>query len=167
MAQLGSSFLRRMRSALPPLRTQGALPSLYQAARAFSDAKLFVGGLSFRTTEDGLRECFAAHGDISDVRIITDRETGRSRGFGFVTFYNDSDAEAAMSKLQGYNLDGRAIRVDRASARPPPPRAPGGGFGGGFTALNEPPEEPVDQDWGSIPSLNADIPGAPNTPNSS
>lgn len=138
-----------------------SLPSSYAASRAFSDAKLFVGGLSFRTTEDGLREAFAAHGEVSDVRIITDRETGRSRGFGFVSYYNESDAESALSKLQGHNLDGRAIRVDRASARPPPPRPPmGGGFGGGFSGLNDPPEPPVvDDDWGTIPSLNADTPG--------
>eukprot|EP00250_Pteridium_aquilinum_P035647 c9760_g1_i1 orf=727-1233(-) len=162
MAQVRSSILRGLTQALTGGRRQ-TLPSAYMVARSFSDAKLFVGGLSFRTTEDGLRDCFATHGDISDVRIITDRETGRSRGFGFVTYYNDSDAEAALSKLQGHNLDGRAIRVDRASARPPPPRSPGGfgggGFGGGFSGLNDPPEAPVDEDWGTIPPLNADVPG--------
>ncbi|KAI5062733.1 hypothetical protein GOP47_0023272 [Adiantum capillus-veneris] len=163
MAQVRSSLIRGLSQALSGNRRQQAgLPSVYMVARSFSDAKLFVGGLSFRTTEDGLRDCFAAHGDISDVRIITDRETGRSRGFGFVTYYNDSDAETALTKLQGHNLDGRAIRVDRASARPPPPRSPGGAFGGGFTALNEPPEAPVDEDWGSIPSLNADVPSGSN-----
>jgi RNA recognition motif-containing protein len=143
--------------------------SLCSWRRAFSEAKIFVGGLSFRTTEDGLRDAFAVHGEVSDVRIITDRETGRSRGFGFVTYFNESDAETALSKLQGHNLDGRAIRVDRASARPPPSRAGGGGgggFGGGFTGLNEPAEPAADEaDWGSLPPLNADLPFADDNTN--
>ncbi|MCO5568571.1 hypothetical protein L7F22_022315 [Adiantum nelumboides] len=163
MAHVRSSLIRGLTQALTGNNgRQTGLPAVYMVARSFSDNKLFVGGLSFRTTEDGLRDCFAAHGDVSDVRIITDRETGRSRGFGFVTYFNDSDAETAMSKLQGHNLDGRSIRVDRASARPPPPRSSGGAFGGGFTALNDPPEAPVDEDWGSIPSLNAEVPGSSN-----
>lgn len=142
-----------------PLPLPSSSPTLFSWRRAFSEAKIFVGGLSFRTTEDGLRDAFAVHGEVSDVRIITDRETGRSRGFGFVTYFNESDAETALSKLQGHNLDGRAIRVDRASARPPPSRAAGGGFGGGFTGLNEPAEPAADEaDWGSIPPLNADLP---------
>lgn len=90
--------------------------------------KLFVGGLSWNTTDEGLRQVFEQFGNVDDVRIITDRETGRSRGFGFVTF---SDAESAMnsiSELDGSELDGRTIKVNEAEDRPP---RSGGGYGGG------------------------------------
>lgn len=103
------------------------LPSIYTTIRGIVSSKLFIGGLSFNTQEDSLRQAFSAHGDIQDVRIITDRETGRSRGFGFVTFGSEADAEAALQGMDGKVLDGRAIRVDYASNTPPR----GGGFGGG------------------------------------
>ncbi|KAH7281723.1 hypothetical protein KP509_36G060400 [Ceratopteris richardii] len=124
--------------------------------------KLFVGGISFRTSEDGLREAFAAHGDVMDTKIILDRETGRSRGFGFVTYYKEEDADTALSKLNGHMLDGRAIRVDRASARPPRPTSDfgsGSGFGSSFAsdAGSTPTGSVPDDDWGSIPSLDAEV----------
>lgn len=87
--------------------------------------KLFVGNLNYRTTPDGLREIFSAHGEVLDVFIGTDRETGRSRGFAFVTMSNSEGARAAMSRLDGQMLDGRALRVNEANEREPR----GGGAG--------------------------------------
>ena len=89
--------------------------------------KLFVGSLSWNTAENDLREAFDRFGDISEVKIITDRATGRSRGFGFITFEQDGDADAAMEAMNGTTLDGRAITVNEARER----RRDGGGGGGG------------------------------------
>jgi len=76
--------------------------------------KLFVGGLSWDTTQDTLTRTFGAYGELVDVKLITDRETGRSRGFGFVTFRDDASATEAAARLDGSQLDGRAIRVSEA-----------------------------------------------------
>jgi RNA recognition motif-containing protein len=91
--------------------------------------KLFVGGLSWDTTDDSLRAGFEAHGEIQEAKVITDRETGRSRGFGFVTFTNEADAETALNALNGQAFEGRTIKVDFAEERGP--RGGGGGGGGG------------------------------------
>jgi cold-inducible RNA-binding protein len=92
--------------------------------------RLFVGGLSFSTSTEGLREAFARFGPVQSAAVMTDRETGRSRGFGFVEMANDQEAERAISSLNGSSLDGRMIRVDRATPRgaggPPRPRPAGG-----------------------------------------
>ena len=80
--------------------------------------KLFVGGLSWNTTDDGLRQAFERFGNVDDVRVITDRETGRSRGFGFVTFGEDEAATSAMSEMDGVELDGRTIKVNEAQDKP-------------------------------------------------
>ena len=94
--------------------------------------KLFVGGLSWDTTDDGLRQAFVPHGEISEAKVITDRDTGRSRGFGFVTFNRDEDAKTAISKMDGTNLDGKTIKVNEAQEKSPRPGGrSGGGFGGG------------------------------------
>jgi RNA recognition motif-containing protein len=87
--------------------------------------KLFVGGLSWGTNDEGLRQAFAKFGQISEAKVITDRETGRSRGFGFITFSSDSDAISAMQEMDGKELDGRTIKVNEAQERP------AGGGGGG------------------------------------
>jgi len=90
--------------------------------------KLFVGGLSFSTSSDGLRGAFARFGEVMSAAVMTDRETGRSRGFGFVEMATTEEAEKAISSLNGTSLDGRMIRVDKATPRgtgPRPPR-PGG-----------------------------------------
>jgi RNA recognition motif-containing protein len=84
------------------------------AARNESLKKLYVGNLSFDTNEDELRELFEQHGPTVSVRVITDRETGRSRGFGFVEFESDSNAKAALQALDGKELGGRALRVNEA-----------------------------------------------------
>ena len=79
--------------------------------------KLFVGGLSWNVTDAELRTAFEQFGDILEATVITDRDTGRSRGFGFVTFENDDNGRTAVEKMDGTELDGRAIRVDEARER--------------------------------------------------
>jgi cold-inducible RNA-binding protein len=91
--------------------------------------KIFVGNLNYRTTPDGLREIFSAHGEVLDVFIGTDRETGRSRGFGFVTMGSKEAGAAAIEALNGKDFEGRALVVNEAQPRAPRPA--GGGFGGG------------------------------------
>ncbi len=98
--------------------------------------KLFVGGLAWATTEDGLAEAFRAVGPVVEAKIVTDRETGRSRGFGFVTMENDGDAEKSVEELNSMQLDGRTIRVDVANDRGSSgggggSRDGGGGWAGG------------------------------------
>ena len=95
--------------------------------------KLFVGGLSWGTTEDSLRQAFGSFGEITEAKVITDRETGRSRGFGFVAFTTEEAAKEAIEKMNGAVVDGRQIRVNASEARPEgESRGPrSGGFGGG------------------------------------
>jgi len=89
--------------------------------------KLFVGGLSWGTDDSSLESTFAAFGAVSEAKVITDRETGRSRGFGFVTFDAADSADAAIAALDGTELDGRSIKVNEAQAR----QSGGGGGRGG------------------------------------
>ena len=94
--------------------------------------KLFVGGLSWGTGREELEQAFAQFGELLEVTVVTDRETGRSRGFGFVSFANEEDAERAIQEMNGTNLDGRTIRVDKAQERSRGgggPRRDGGGGG--------------------------------------
>ncbi len=81
--------------------------------------KIFVGGLSWGIDQDGLRDAFSSYGEIEDCHLVTDRETGRSRGFGFVTYVNDSDADTAISEMDGAELEGRKIGVNTAQERKP------------------------------------------------
>ena len=90
--------------------------------------KLFVGSLPFSMTEDELHQLFAAHGNVASAKIIIDRETGRSRGFGFVEMPTDSEAQTAIAALNNSNVAGRAIVVN--VARPMENRGGGGGGGG-------------------------------------
>lgn len=90
--------------------------------------KLFVGGLSFNTDNDGLRRGFEKFGEVVDAAVIMDRDTGRSRGFGFVTFANGAEGKAAIEGMDGRDFDGRTVRVNEAQERAP--RAGGGGGGG-------------------------------------
>ena len=76
--------------------------------------KLFVGGLPFATTDDELKELFAAHGAVSSATVVRDRETGRSKGFGFVEFESDDEGKAAQTALNGTEIGGRTISVDVA-----------------------------------------------------
>uniref|UniRef100_A0A1J3F071 Glycine-rich RNA-binding protein 2, mitochondrial n=2 Tax=Noccaea caerulescens TaxID=107243 RepID=A0A1J3F071_NOCCA len=92
--------------------------------------KLFVGGLSWGTDDQSLRDAFAHFGEVVDAKVIVDRESGRSRGFGFVNFSDETAANAAISEMDGKDLNGRNIRVNVANDRPSAPRAYGGGGGG-------------------------------------
>ncbi len=88
--------------------------------------KIYVGNLSFDTSNDELRDAFAAFGEVASAQVITDRETGRSRGFGFVEIENDEDAQKAIAGMSGTNLQGRALNVNEAR-----PREDSRGGGGG------------------------------------
>ena len=79
--------------------------------------KLFVGSLSWNTTSDELRNAFAACGEVTEAKVVMNRDTGRSRGFGFVTYQSEQGAARAIETLDGSTLDGRSIRVDRANER--------------------------------------------------
>ena len=92
--------------------------------------RLYVGNLSFHTTEDALMRAFSQVGEVTEAKLVIDRETGRSRGFGFVAMATDADAQKAIAELDGADLDGRPLRVNIAEERKP--RAGGGGGGGGF-----------------------------------
>ncbi|WAS93414.1 RNA recognition motif domain-containing protein [Nannocystis punicea] len=90
--------------------------------------RLFVGNLSFQTTEEDLQQVFADFGEIAEIRLVLDRETGRSRGFAFVAMADDEAAKRATESLNGQMLDGRPLRVNEAEERR---GGPGGGGGGG------------------------------------
>ncbi|KAJ7294431.1 hypothetical protein O6H91_16G070100 [Diphasiastrum complanatum] len=116
-------FLRRM---LPECGLTAAPKSflpLYETARSMSSSKLFIGGLSWETKDETLEAAFSSYGVVTEAKIITDRDTGRSRGFGFVSFTSDQDAEAALQAMDGRELGGRTVRVDYATER-------GSGFSG-------------------------------------
>jgi RNA recognition motif-containing protein len=89
--------------------------------------KIYVGNMNFRTTEDALRDLFSNYGEVEEVAVISDRDTGRPRGFAFVTMANDDEARAAIEALNGQEVEGRTISVNEAKPRP----AGGGGGGGG------------------------------------
>ncbi|KAL7219820.1 hypothetical protein ACSBR2_012812 [Camellia fascicularis] len=113
---------------------QVSMASMLNAIRCMSSSKLFIGGLSFGTDDQSLREAFSGFGDVVDAKVITDRDTGKSRGFGFVNFSSDESAGSAMSAMDGQPLNGRNIRVSYANDRPSAPRSNyggGGGYGGG------------------------------------
>jgi hypothetical protein len=127
--------------------------------------RLFVGGLSFSTSTDRLRETFARFGGVDSAAVMTDRETGRSRGFGFVEMSSPEEAEQAIGALNGSSLDGRTIRVDKATPRgSAPPRSgpsdrrPGASMGGGPPGARRtgppsggPPRGPGDRPGGWAP----------------
>ncbi len=92
--------------------------------------KLYFGGLSYNTTDDSLKAAVQGFGNVVSAKVITDRETGRSRGFGFVEMSTDEEADAVLAALDGKEIDGRTVRV--SVARPPENNGGGrGGFGGG------------------------------------
>jgi RNA recognition motif-containing protein len=94
--------------------------------------KLFVGSLSWNTTDEGLRRAFEKFGEVLEAKVIKDRETDRSRGFGFVSFANPKDAMDAMQAMDGQELDGRTIKVNEAQERERTGGGGGGGPRGGF-----------------------------------
>ena len=92
-------------------------------------SKVYVGGLPYQTAEQELSDLFAPHGSVASARIITDKFTGQSKGFGFVEMTTEDEAKAAIESLNGTQLGGRTLTVNEA--RPQTPRPRGGGFGGG------------------------------------
>jgi RNA recognition motif-containing protein len=91
---------------------------------------IFVGNLSFRATEESVREIFERYGAVTSARIMTDRETGRSRGFAFVEMANSEEADKAIAALNGYTMEGRPLNVNEARPKPDRGPRPGGGGGG-------------------------------------
>ncbi|KAL2329878.1 hypothetical protein Fmac_017459 [Flemingia macrophylla] len=106
-------------------------PSIFQAIRSMSSAKIFVGGISYSTDDMSLREAFSRYGEVIDAKVITDRESGRSRGFAFITYATSEDASSAIQGMDGQDLHGRRIRVNYATERSRPGFG-GGGYGGGY-----------------------------------
>lgn len=96
-----------------------------------SSAKLYVGNLSYNTSESSLETLFAAHGTVVSVTLINDRDTGRPKGFGFVEMGSPEEALAAKTALDGTEVDGRSIKVDNAKEQAPRRTGGGGGYGGG------------------------------------
>ncbi|XWS51228.1 hypothetical protein CRYUN_Cryun12cG0158500 [Craigia yunnanensis] len=128
------NILRRTTSMQINAQLSASRPGLFQVFRCMSSSpssKLFVGGISYQTDDQSLKEAFSKYGEVIDAIVIMDRETGRSRGFGFVTYTNSEDASSALQALDGQPLHGRQVRVNYAAERPP--RNFGGG-GGGYGA---------------------------------
>ena len=94
-------------------------------------SKLYVGGLPYSATEQQLSDLFAAHGTVASARIISDKFTGQSRGFGFVEMSSDSEAKAAITALNGSDMGGRTLTVNEAKPMEQRSGGGGGGFGGG------------------------------------
>lgn len=94
------------------------------------NTKLFVGNLSYNTTENQLRDLFAAHGNVIEVDLILDKFSGRPRGFGFITMETKEGADAAIQALNGKSIDGRAMTVNEARPREERPGSGGGGHSG-------------------------------------
>ncbi|KAK1433679.1 hypothetical protein QVD17_10594 [Tagetes erecta] len=122
-----SSILRQTVSKHINHEMSVASPSIFQMIRCMSSSKVFVGGLAWATDDMSLREAFSAYGEVYEARVIVDRENGRSRGFGFVTFADAETASAAIQGMDQRELHGRTVRVNYANDRP----QGGGGFRGG------------------------------------
>src|SRR5262249_32134737 len=114
------------RTSAPSSAYRGVFSIAGDPQRCPMAQKLFIGGLSFSPSNERLREVFAEAGTVESASVVTDRETGRSRGFGFVEMATNAEAEAAVKKLNGQEVDGRAIRVELAK-----PAGLGGGARGG------------------------------------
>jgi RNA recognition motif-containing protein len=91
--------------------------------------KLYVGNLSYNVTDDELRDAFSAHGGVNSARVVEDRETGESRGFGFVEMGSASEGQAAIERMNGFALKGRPLRVNEAQERADVPRPPRSVYG--------------------------------------
>jgi RNA recognition motif-containing protein len=105
--------------------------SLPRESTSKMNNRLYVGNLAFHTTEDTLLRTFGEIGEVSEAKLIIDRETGRSRGFAFVSMSSEQDAQRAIEQMDGADLDGRALRVNIAEERRPRAGGDGGGGGGG------------------------------------
>ncbi|KAL8486901.1 hypothetical protein ACS0TY_023084 [Phlomoides rotata] len=120
-----------LRHSISGQSTLGGQTSMFNAIRCMS-TKLYIGGLSYGINDESLKEAFSNFGDVEFAKVIVDRDSGRSRGFGFVNFHNEESANAALSAMNGQELNGRNIQVSYAQERAP--RAGfgnSGGYGGG------------------------------------
>ncbi|KAK6914338.1 RNA recognition motif domain [Dillenia turbinata] len=129
------SLVRQSFSQKNTLTGPNPVASMFNAVRCVtSSTKLFIGGLSWQTNDESLKDAFSSFGDVNDARVIVDRETGRSRGFGFVEFSTNESASSALTAMDGQELNGRNIRVTFANEQAPRPRFGSGGFGssGGY-----------------------------------
>src|SRR5262249_21343282 len=97
--------------------------------RPFMGKKLYVGNLAYAVTDSDLQQMFEPYGTVQSAQVIMDRDTGRSKGFGFVEMGSDQEAQAAITAMSGKQVDGRALTVNEA--RPKEDRGAGGGYGGG------------------------------------
>ena len=93
---------------------------------------IYVGNLAYQTTDDDLRTLFAAHGEVTSARVVTDRTSGQSKGFGFVEMPDRDAAQKAIDAINGQDLQGRKLRVNESQPKPREERRGGGGGGGGF-----------------------------------
>lgn len=108
-----AGVVEMLRTVFSTLRTF----SSFSNSTSSMSAKLYIGNLAWKTSTESLKSAFSAYGNVEDAIVMTDRETGRSRGFGFVTFSSEQEAQAAINEMSGKDLDGRNIRVDLAAAR--------------------------------------------------
>jgi len=93
---------------------------------------IYVGNLPYSTTDEDLKGLFAAHGEVASARVVVDRMTGRSKGFGFVEMADRAQAQQAIDALNGYECEGRKLRINESQPKPREDRGPRGGGGGGF-----------------------------------
>ncbi|XP_023541373.1 glycine-rich RNA-binding protein 4, mitochondrial-like [Cucurbita pepo subsp. pepo] len=129
LSKVGKIFSQSSASRIGSISQPSQL-SIFQAIRFMSSSKVFVGGLSYGTDDHSLREAFTKYGEVVEARVILDRDTGRSRGFGFVTFVGNEEASSAIQALDGQDLHGRRIRVNFATERS---RGSFVGGGGGYS----------------------------------
>ncbi|VAI38694.1 unnamed protein product [Triticum turgidum subsp. durum] len=124
------AFLQKVGNALK--RSAGSGSAMLQAVRSMSSSKVFVGGISYGTDDQSLADAFSNYGQVVESKVIMDRESGRSRGFGFVTYTSAEEAGAAITGMDGKDLQGRIVRVSYAHDRGSRPSfGGGGGYGGG------------------------------------
>ncbi|VAI38689.1 unnamed protein product [Triticum turgidum subsp. durum] len=123
------AFLQKVGNALK--RSAGSGSAMLQAVRSMSSSKVFVGGISYGTDDQSLADAFSNYGQVVESKVIMDRESGRSRGFGFVTYTSAEEAGAAITGMDGKDLQGRIVRVSYAHDRGGGGYSGGGGYGGG------------------------------------
>ncbi|PKI77936.1 glycine-rich RNA-binding protein 3, mitochondrial-like [Punica granatum] len=126
------NILKQTASRQSTVEISASKPFIFQVIRCMSSSKLFVGGLSYGTDQQGLTEAFSKYGEVVEARVISDRETGRSRGFGFITYTSSEEASSAIQALDGQDLHGRRIRVNYATDRQPRFGGQGFGYGGNY-----------------------------------
>lgn len=123
------AFLQKVGNVLK--RSAGSGSAMLQAVRSMSSSKVFVGGISYGTDDQSLVDAFSNYGQVVEAKVIMDRESGRSRGFGFVTYTSSEEAGAAITGMDGKDLQGRIVRVSYAHDRGSRPSFGGGGGYGG------------------------------------